>query len=104
MRRIPPLNGSVSMLYSFSKNLEFRIEYLYAFKQDRLSSGDIDDHRISEDGTPSWSLLNIYSNYSFGKATVGFGLNNLFNEPYRMHGSGIDGIGRSFQIIAKYNF
>lgn len=104
MRRIPPLNGSVSMLYSFSKNIEFRVEYLYAFQQDRLSSGDIDDHRISENGTPSWNFLNVYSNYNFGKVIIGLGMNNLFNEAYRMHGSGIDGIGRSFQLVLKFNY
>ncbi|MCP5062423.1 MAG: TonB-dependent receptor [Ignavibacteriae bacterium] len=102
MRRIPPLNGSLSMLYNYNKNIEFRIEYLYAFQQDRLSSGDIDDHRINENGTPAWNLFNIYSNYKLGNITIGLGLNNLFNEAYRMHGSGIDGIGRSFQIVGKF--
>ena len=37
-----------------------------------------------------------------GFINIGFGINNLFDEAYRMHGSGIDGIGRSFQLIGKF--
>ena len=102
MRRIPPLNGSLSILYYPTVYLDLKIQYLYAFKQNRLSSGDIDDHRIDDEGTPGWKVLNIYSNYKFGFFDLGLGINNLFNEAYRMHGSGIDGVGRSFQIIGKY--
>ncbi len=104
MRRIPPLNGAFSILYTPSLLLNIRIEYLYAFKQNRLSSGDIDDHRIDDNGTPGWNVVNIYSDYDFGFINVGFGINNIFDQEYRMHGSGIDGIGRSFQLIGKYNY
>ncbi len=104
MRRIPPLNGSLSFLYNVNRDLETRIEYLFAFEQSSLSSGDIDDHRINNSGTPGWNVLNIYSNYKIGPIILGLGINNLFDEAYRMHGSGIDGIGRSFQVILKYNY
>jgi len=104
IRRIPPLNGSLALLYNIHKSIVVRAEYLFAFKQNRLSSGDIDDHRISDGGTPSWSVLNVYSNYYVKQFVFGLGINNIFNEPYRMHGSGIDGIGRSFQFIIKYNY
>lgn len=102
MRRIPPLNGSLSIRYDFIQSLSVRLDYLYALKQDRLSSGDIDDHRISDGGTPGWDVLNIYSNYKYRSFDIGVGLNNVFNAAYRMHGSGIDGIGRSFHVVGKY--
>ena len=104
MRRIPPLNGALSISYSFIKTLSVRLDYLYALKQDRLSSGDIDDHRIFEGGTPGWNVINIYTNYDLGKFIVGIGVNNILNEAYRYHGSGIDGIGRSLQLTCKYSY
>ncbi len=104
IRRIPPLNGSLALLYNVHKSIAVRAEFLFAFKQNRLSPSDIDDHRISDGGTPGWSVLNIYSNYYVKPVVFGFGINNIFNEPYRMHGSGIDGIGRSFQFVVKYNY
>jgi outer membrane receptor for ferrienterochelin and colicin len=102
MRRIPPLNGALSLIYDFIESTSVRFEYLYALKQDRLSSGDIDDHRISEGGTQGWNVFNIYANYYIGKFNIGIGFNNILDEAYRMHGSGIDGIGRSFQLIGRY--
>ena len=31
------------------------------------------------------------------------GIKNFFDKAYRMHGSGVDGIGRSFWIAARIN-
>ncbi len=104
MRRIPPLNGSLSISYNIIESLFVRFDYLYAFKQDRLSSGDIDDHRIFDGGTPGWNVINIYTNYDLGMFSVGMGVNNILNEAYRMHGSGIDGIGRSLQLSCRYTY
>ncbi|RLD77091.1 MAG: TonB-dependent receptor [Bacteroidetes bacterium] len=101
MRRIPPLNGNLSLKYN--KNLlKFSLEYLFALKQDRLSSGDIDDHRIQDGGTPEWHVFNFYSSYRIKSFTISTGLLNIFNEAYRVHGSGIDGIGRSIFVGLKY--
>ncbi|RLD83766.1 MAG: TonB-dependent receptor, partial [Bacteroidetes bacterium] len=101
MRRIPPLNGNFSLKYN--KNLlNISLVYLFALKQDRLSSGDIDDHRIQDGGTPGWNVFNIYSSYRIKSFLVSAGLLNIFNEAYRVHGSGIDGIGRSIFIGLKY--
>ena len=83
-------------------SLEFSISTLIS--QKRLSSGDIDDHRIADKGTPGWNVLNVYSGYDMGQVTLGIGINNIFNEAYRMHGSGIDGIGRSLQFRFKYAY
>jgi len=101
MRRIPPLNGKLAIRYS-----KFRIfselEYLLAAHQDRLSSGDIDDHRISEGGTPGWDILNFKLGYSWNNVSLHSGIQNILNQAYRIHGSGVDGFGRSVWISLQF--
>ncbi len=101
MRRIPPLNGKLALRYSKSQ-LFCEAEFLFATKQDRLSPGDIDDHRISKGGTPGWDILNFKAGYYWNKISLHSGIQNLFNQAYRIHGSGVDGIGRSVWISLQF--
>jgi hemoglobin/transferrin/lactoferrin receptor protein len=104
LRRIPPLNGFLGLHYHGVKNLEIISEWQVASKQDRLSSGDIDDPRIPHGGTPAWNIFNLRFSYQLHGITINTGLINLFNEAYRTHGSGVDGVGRSIYISLKYSF
>ncbi len=97
MRRIPPLNGKLALQYSKSK-IFAETEYLFATKQDRLSIGDKADYRIPEGGTPGWNILNLKAGYTWKMISLNTGLQNIFNQAYRIHGSGIDGYGRSFWL------
>ena len=103
LRRIPPLNGKLGITHQILKNKgSLRAEFLYAGKQDRLSGGDERDHRIPEGGTPGWAIANIYGSYTLHPFTFHLGLQNLTDELYRMHGSGVDGYGRSLWIQLAY--
>ncbi|MCM4174112.1 TonB-dependent receptor [Arenibacter sp. TNZ] len=93
-RRIPPLFGRLATEYGV-KNWTFNADWLIAGKQDRLASGDIDDNRIPLGGTPGWNVLNLHTSYTMNFVTVDLGLQNIFNEDYRYHGSGVNGYGRS---------
>ena len=104
LRRIPPLNGLLGLHFHGMKNLEIVSEWQLASKQDRLSSGDTDDPRIPDGGTPAWNILNLRFSYQFHGININTGLINLFNEAYRTHGSGVDGVGRSIYISLKYSF
>ncbi len=103
MRRIPPMNGKVGLRGDFIQHVSFIAEWVFAADQDRLSSGDMADDRIAEGGTPGWNIFNIYAGYDHRYFSVNASLQNLFDEAYRIHGSGIDGIGRSFWISLKIN-
>ncbi|MCK5467028.1 MAG: TonB-dependent receptor, partial [Cyclobacteriaceae bacterium] len=46
---------------------------------------------------------NIYGGYDHPYFSINASLQNLFDEAYRVHGSGIDGIGRSFWVSLKIN-
>jgi len=103
MRRIPPLNGRIGLRGNFFQHFSFVTEWIFAATQDRLSSGDIADDRIADGGTPGWDVFNMYVGYDHQYFTVNASLQNLFDEAYRVHGSGIDGIGRSFWVSLKIN-
>ncbi|MCM4152192.1 TonB-dependent receptor [Arenibacter sp. N53] len=93
-RRIPPLFGRLATEYGVKK-WTFNADWLIAGKQDRLASGDIDDNRIPLGGTPGWNVLNLHTSYTIKYVTIDLGLQNIFNEDYRYHGSGVNGYGRS---------
>jgi outer membrane cobalamin receptor len=102
-RRIPPLFGDLSFRYE-RKNYFIILQNLAANKQDRLSGGDIDDHRIPDGGTPGWYVANIKAGMTWNWIRFNIAFNNIFNEAYRMHGSGVDGLGRHFAASLKLSF
>ena len=103
LRRIPPLNGR--LLSTWNQCRVFAgIEWMFASKQDRLAQGDKDDNRIPKGGTPGWNLLNLYASYQLPMIRLNLGLQNIFNEDYRTHGSGINGYGRSAWLQLTFNF
>jgi outer membrane cobalamin receptor len=105
LRRIPPLNGRLAILFQNTKQFSGTLEYLFANKQDRLSSGDISDHRIPEGGTPAWSVVNFKMGFCNKYFRINGGLQNIFDVAYRMHGSGVDGLGRHvwLAILLPFN-
>ncbi|MBN1789132.1 MAG: TonB-dependent receptor [Bacteroidales bacterium] len=103
LRRIPPLNGSITLHYN-QRGFTSEAEWLWAGEQIRLSAGDIDDHRIAEGGTPGWSILNLQAGYAWTHAGIYCGITNLFNKTYRIHGSGIDGMGRALWISLHFKW
>lgn len=103
MRRIPPLNGRLGLRANFNSNFNLMAEWVFAAEQARLSSGDISDDRIAEGGTSGWNLVNIYGGYDHKYFSINASLQNLFDQAYRIHGSGVDGIGRSFWVSLMVN-
>lgn len=104
MRRIPPLNGNVSLNYHLAKG-NIALLWNFADRQDRLSAGDKSDNRMNPDGTAGWGILQLQANYKMTPhIQLGMQGVNLGDVPYRMHGSGIDGMGRSFHLQIGYQW
>jgi hemoglobin/transferrin/lactoferrin receptor protein len=105
MRRIPPLNGLVGGRWLSSSQVWAEGSVRFAAKQDRLASGDLDDHRIPSGGTPGWIVVNASAGFPLLDSLdlVG-GFYNIFDEAYRIHGSGIDGYGRSVWVGTHLRF
>lgn len=103
LRRIPPMHGR--MMSTFRKKTWFSAaEFLFAAKQNRLAQGDKEDNRIPAGGTPGWKIINLYAGNQWKCFDFNLGLQNIFNEDYRTHGSGINGVGRSGWLSASFNF
>ena len=103
LRRVPPFNGNFALKYKLNR-FYVKSELAWADKQGRLAQGDKDDNRIPLNGTPGWKVLNIYTGYSLGSAQLRISAQNLFNEDYRTHGSGINAVGRSLWMSLHYKF
>ncbi len=94
MRRIPPLNGGVALQWRPRGAAWAGISTRWAGRQDRLSSGDLADHRISPTGTPAWVTVDVFGAAPLGQRLhLTGGVRNLFDRLYRVHGSGIDAPG-----------
>ena len=88
-------------------NEKWRIEpyLLFASRQDRLSPRDIGDPRINPGGTEGWGTLNLLMDWQATPTTqLGLRLENLSDEAYREHASGIDAAGRNIGVWVNYIF
>lgn len=103
MRRIPPFHGRTFLQWKPGRMM-YMLEYLYAGSQTRLAQGDKDDNRIPKGGTPGWNILNIHASIDFNAVVLRTGVANILNQDYRMHGSGINGLGRNLYISAQFRF
>ena len=103
-RRIPPLNGKLALHYNPSAAAWARLEWYTAAKQDRLAKGDQDDNRIPAGGTPGWSVVNASAGYQWGQLRLSAEIQNILNEAYRTHGSGVAGVGRSLWLMARFDW
>ena len=105
MRRIPPLNGLLSLRWDGPSRFWLEGQARLAGAQRRLAPGDVADHRIPAGGTPGWSVIDVHAGRRFGSnLQITAGLANLFDEAYRVHGSGIDGVGRSAWVATRVGF
>jgi len=105
MRRIPPLNGLAGARYRWSTGAWVEGTLRAAGAQTRLAPGDIADHRIPPGGTPGWAVVNVVAGARVGGSLLlSGGVANVFNEAYRVHGSGIDGPGRNAWLSARFEF
>lgn len=103
-RRIPPLNGRVGVVHQSGKGWWLRGEWLWAGAQTRLAQGDKDDNRIRKGGTTGWHVFNLNGGYRWRNLTLSAEVQNLANAAYRMHGSGLDGVGRSAWLSVQFTW
>ncbi len=102
--RIPPANGRVRLVYTGTR-WRNELGVAFAAEQDRLSPRDIGDPRINPDGTPGWAIANVRFAYEHDDGwTIDFGMDNIFDKRYRVHGSGIDARGRNLFVSASYQW
>lgn len=96
LSRIPPTQGILGLRRRWNGGKEWFDVYAWlAAKQDRLSARDISDtRRIPPGGTPGFGTVNFrYGRMISKRQRLALNVENLFDEQYRVHGSGSDGPG-----------
>ncbi len=97
--RMPPLNAKLGLVYTPDERLRFEAYSYLADDQDRLSERDEGDPRIDPNGTPGWGTVNLAAEWRpRPEITIGLRAENLGDQRYREHGSGIDARGRSIAL------
>lgn len=100
--RIPPLSGSVTATYDAGGDYRLQGWLRFADEQDRLSVRDVRDSRIDPDGTDGWVVLGARLDWQPGETwLLSVGVDNLFDEHYRVHGSGLDAPGRNLSFSVR---
>ncbi|MBI2893858.1 MAG: TonB-dependent receptor [Deltaproteobacteria bacterium] len=103
LSRVPPLNGTVELLWRApAVGVYLGAGLRWAAKQDRLAPQDEGDARIPLGGTPGYAVLDLRAGYRLGRR-LGLALvaENLGDAAYRTHGSSVNGPGRSLMLSAE---
>ncbi len=103
--RVPPLNGRLSLEFASGDAWRFEPFVVFAGEQDRLSERDFNDPRIDPEGTSGWVTANFRATWApddhwFVRAAA----LNVFDERYRVHGSGIDAPGHNLKVDLSYRW
>ncbi|KPK00772.1 MAG: hypothetical protein AMS20_15000 [Gemmatimonas sp. SG8_28] len=97
MSKIPPLSGHAAARWTSPRHPVW-VEYLlrWATRQDRLGARDLEDPRIPKpDGTPGFAVHGFRAGWTLGdRLTLSGGFENVLDELYRNHASGVDSAGR----------
>jgi len=101
LSRIPPLNGTVELVASHQVG-EISAALRWAAAQDRLAIADYSDGRIPKYGTPGFAVLDLRASARIEQdLSIGVVVENVFDSPYRYHGSSINGAGRGVVFTAR---
>lgn len=108
-QRIPPLHGWVGLRYDVGPGWFGWIDLgsAWALDQDRLSPQDEGDPRIDPEGTDGWMTVDLDVGGPIGETPTGsnwfFGVHNILDEDYRIHGSGMDAPGIGLVVGARWS-
>lgn len=106
LSRVPPLSGTLEVGHRHvASGLRAGAALRWAAAQDRLAVADRSDDRIPTGGTPGYAVVELRAGYrpspAFGLSCV---LDNLLDVPYRVHGSSVNGAGRSIRLALDAGF
>ena len=103
--RIPPLQLRLGVEWLLGEAWTLDAWLVAADNQDRLSARDVDDVRIDPTGTAGWAMAGMRVRWSDVSGwQVDAGVDNVFDKQYRVHGSGIDALGRNVSLILRRNW
>ena len=104
--KIPPLGGFATVRWTTpARPLIVAYVFRWALRQDRLGTRDLGDPRIEPGGTPGYTEHGVRVSTSVS-ATVRLsaGIENIFDELYRTHSSGVDTAARHVWVGASWGW
>lgn len=107
IRRLNPLNGALDLRWTApSETSWISAQVQAATRQDNLSTlAASDTQRIPANGTPGYVVASLYSGWQVSDSLqLNLALENLFDEDYRIHGSGQNMPGRNATLSMKYEW
>jgi len=115
MRRVSPLQGYVALRWQRRGNQSRRywaeLAVRWSARQNRLSPGDLVDTRICPagptacGGTPGFAIINAAAGVRMHRwVDLTLRLENLANETYKWHGSGVYGPGLSATVELRLRY
>ena len=108
LSRIAPLTGGATLRWQSRRGrrrgLWAEAGIVAASRQDRLSPRDrLDDTRIPPGGTPGYTVATLRAGLEFRPGLeAALRLENVTDEDYRIHGSGINEPGRSLVLVLRW--
>ncbi len=105
--RLMPFTAQLGLRWNDpSRNLWAEAIAVHADKADRLSTRDAGDgSRIPDGGTPAYTTLDMRMGWQVKAATtLHVGLENITDEDYRVHGSGLNRPGRNLTVGLAFSF
>lgn len=102
LSRVPPLHGHLAWSHHLDKLASGQLRWggalQWAAAQTRLALADRADARIPLGGTPGYLVANLELGWQANeRVEFSMMLENLFDSPYRNHGSSVNGAGRSLR-------
>lgn len=107
LSRLMPLTGAAAVRWQpAGQAFWLEAEVDAADKADRLSADDErDTQRIPPGGTPGYAVLTLRGGLEVADALqLTLALENVADEDYRIHGSGVNEPGRNLVVQASWNF
>ncbi len=104
--RLMPPTGHLGLRHQLHDRLWLEGVCRLAAKADKLSSGDkADTSRIPPGGTPGYTVYDVRVNWQCAEALrLSAAVENITDEDYRIHGSGVNEPGRNLVLAADWVF
>lgn len=101
IHRLHPFTGGLSLTYEPTDTVWLQARVTAAATQDNLNSLITDSQRIPVNGTPGYVVASLHAGWQATEnLSFNLSLENLTDEDYRIHGSGVNQPGRSAILSA----
>lgn len=102
LSRIPPAHGTVELSWRHRVGVAATTALRWAGPQTRLAVADFSDPRIPLGGTPGYAVVDLRASLRMSPLVVTLVIENLFDSPWRAHGSAINGPGRGLMMLVSF--